>query len=300
MRRKIMAVLLLVVAPISSQGATQTQGQNQQAPIATQWVLDAVGPGDRATVEHVYMIVCPKTSLKGTGFLVDNGTIVSNEHVVRGCGAADVFAVSSFGNRIGLSALKVDAGRDLAALTPSQPIKGGLPLGSTAKLKVGSVIRTWGYPLGYNGPAPLLSAGYLSGFGAQQVAQNSAVKHLVVNAAFNSGNSGGPVFAGGENQVVGVVVSKALPLFTPFVQSAVQAFANNKSGVVFTGTDATGNPLSMVESQVVAEIVGSLRDMAQVMIGEAIAVEEVKAFLGYKSPSSKQPAAQQPHAAGGA
>jgi Trypsin-like peptidase domain len=234
------------------------------------------------------MIVCPKTSFKGTGFLVDDGTIISNEHVVRGCAAADVTAVSSFGHRVTFSALRVDAGRDLAALTPSKPIRGGLPLGSTAKLEVGSVVRTWGHPLGYNGPAPLLSVGYLSGFRAQQAAQNPAVKHLVVNAAFNSGNSGGPLFAGSENQVVGVVVNKALPLFTPFVQSAVQAFSNNKSGIVFTGTDADGKPLSMVESQVVAEIVASLRDMAQVMIGEAIAVEEVKAFLAYKGSGSKQ------------
>jgi hypothetical protein len=35
----------------------------------------------------------------------------------------------------------------------------------------------------------------------------------------------------------------------------------------------------MVESQVVAEIIKSLRDMSQVMIGEAISVAELKTFL---------------------
>lgn len=278
----VFALVVALAAAFSFGEGTQMPEQNPQAPIATQWVLDAVGAAGRAAVEHVYMIVCPKTSSKGTGFLVDNGAVVTNEHVVQGCAAGEIFAVSSFGNRIAFSVMKTDASRDLAALTPSQPAKGVLALGSTAKLEVGSVIRTWGHPLGYNGPAPPLSVGYLWGFRANQTAQNPAVKHLVVNAAFNSGNSGGPLFAGTENQVVGVVVSKALPLFTPFVQSAVQAFANNKSGVVFSGTGGDGKPISMVESQVVAEIVGSLRDMAQVMIGEAIAVEELKAFLGYK------------------
>lgn len=277
------ATMLFTMATLASAyGAAPVTEQNPQAPIATQWVLDAVGPGGRAAVEHVYMVVCPKTSSKGTGFLVDSGTIVTNEHVVRGCAASDVFAVSSFGVRIGFSGLKVDAARDLAGLTPAHALKGGLSLGTTAKLEVGSVVRTWGHPLGYNGPAPLLSVGYLSGFRAYQSQQNPAVKHLVVNAAFNSGNSGGPLFAGTDNQVVGVVVSKALPLFTPFVQSAISAFANNKSGVVFTGTDGSGKPISMVESQLVAEVVASLRDMAQVMIGEAIAVEELRSFLGYK------------------
>lgn len=287
MTRRVFALGVALSAASTLLEGTKMADQNAQAPIATQWVLDAVGASGRAAVEFVYMIVCPKTSSKGTGFLVDTGTIVTNEHVVRGCTAGDVFAVSSFGNRITFSAMKADASRDLAALTSNQPVKGGLVLGSTAKLEVGSVIRTWGHPLGYNGPAPLLSVGYLSGFRAHQAGQNPAVKHLVVNAAFNSGNSGGPLFAGTENQVVGVVVSKALPLFTPFVQSAIQAFANNKSGVVFNGTGEGGKPISMVESQVIAEIVGSLRDMAQVMIGEAIAVEELKAFIGYKGAAQK-------------
>jgi hypothetical protein len=66
------------------------------------------------------------------------------------------------------------------------------------------------------------------------------------------------------------------------VQSAIQAFANNETGVSFTGTGADGKPVEFVESQIVAEVVNSLRDMAQVMIGEAIAVEEVATFLGYK------------------
>jgi len=209
---------------------------------------------------------------------------------VRGCSAGELVADSSFGERIGFSSVKVDALRDLAALSPMPSIPGGLALArSSSNVEVGTVVRTWGYPLGYNGPAPLLSVGYLSGFSASRPDKSRVVKHLVVNAAFNSGNSGGPLFAKSENDVVGVVVSKALPIFTPFVQSAVQAFANNQSGVVFSGTGPDGKPITMVESQIVAEVVGSLRDMAQVMIGEAIAVEEVATFLAYKDPATRRP-----------
>ena len=269
------------------------QGQpmeNQQAPIATQWVLDAVGPTGRSAVTSLYMIVCPKTPMKGSGFLVDNGVIVTSEHVVRGCSAGEIFAVSSFGQRIAFSSMTVDAARDLAALAPTARPSGGLALAKNSiSVEIGAVLRTWGYPLGYNGPAPLLSVGYLSGFRAHEVDKSRIVKHLVVNAAFNPGNSGGPLFAGPENQVVGVVISKTLPIFTPFVQSAIQAFANNRTGVVFTGTGPDGKPITMVESQIVAEVIGSLRDMAQVMIGEAIAVEELADFLGYKYPKPGGP-----------
>ncbi len=261
--------------------------ETKNTPIATQWVLDAVGPTARVTVESVYMIICPKTSSKGSGFLVDSGGVVTNEHVVRGCSAGDVIAVSSSGQKVQFSAVRVDAAKDLAVLSPVKPLKGGLSLARTSGVDVGTLVRTWGFPLGYNGPAPLLSVGYLSGFRAQADPATPSVKRLVVNAAFNSGNSGGPLFVGHDAQVVGVVVAKALPVFTPFVQSAVQAFADNISGVVFSGTDSSGQPIQMVESQVVAEVVNSLRDMSQVMIGEAVAVEELAAFLGYKYPAEK-------------
>lgn len=280
---KLIIALTLLLGLASS--AVGDQGQpiaekKETAPVATQWVLDAVGPAGRAAVKSVFMIVCHKTAMKGSAFLVEGGTIVTNEHVVHGCSADEIVALSSFGERIALSAVRVDAVRDLAALTPASKVSGGLRLAKNSDIDVGHVVRTWGYPLGYNGPAPLLSVGYLSGFRAQQGEKGRAIKHLVVNGAFNSGSSGGPLLIGHDESVVGVVVNKALPIFTPFVRSAIQAFANNQSGVVFTGTNEKGEQVQMVESQVVAEVVVSLRDMAQVMIGEAIAVEELADFLG--------------------
>lgn len=267
---------------VSSAWSQDMSEQKTNIPIATQWVLDAVGAAGRKTVTSAYMIVCNKTGSKGSGFLVDSSVIVTNEHVVRGCAATDVYVVSSMGERISVASLKTDATKDLAALTPAKTLADGLALAKNSNIDVGSLVRTWGYPLGYNGPAPLLSVGYLSGFRDNTTGSSGSVKHLVVNGAFNSGNSGGPLFAGNGNEVIGVVVNKALPLFTPFVQSAIQAFAQNPSGIVFNGADGNGKPVQMSESQVVAEIIRSLRDMAQVMIGEAIAVEELTTFLKSK------------------
>jgi hypothetical protein len=275
---KGIGIFLSIIFIISEVSMAQSQ---DNSTIATQWLLDAVGDSGRVVVESVYMIYSPKTQSKGSGFLLTNGCIITNEHVVRGCQVGDLFARSSQNIIIQFKQMVVDDKRDLAALIPINSLSGGLKLGDDTSMQLGQLVSTWGYPLGYNGPAPLLSVGYLSGFKSYKPDPKSSnlVKHLVVNGAFNSGNSGGPLFLNNTNVVIGVVVNKALPLFTPFVQSAIEAFANNKSGVVFSGADDQGKPISMVESQVVAEVVKSLRDMSQVMIGEAISIGELKSFL---------------------
>jgi len=172
-----------------------------------------------------------------------------------------------------------DINRDLALLTLINPRNGGLKIIKDTEIKPGVKISTWGYPLGYNGPTPLLSVGYVAGFNDHRNSPNSPiVKHIVVNGAFNPGNSGGPLFISGSNQVIGVVVSKHAPL-THFVASAIKVLSENKTGVCFTGTDRQGNTINFVESQIVAEILKYYRDLTQVMIGEAIDISEVIKFL---------------------
>lgn len=77
---------MVIVAAVSAPSARgqRMPEQKQSAPIATQWVLDAVGPTGRTAVKSLYMIVCPKTSSKGSGFLVDNGLIVIAHDIVHG------------------------------------------------------------------------------------------------------------------------------------------------------------------------------------------------------------------------
>lgn len=246
-------------------------------PVSTQWTLDAAGSTGRHAIESVYMIVCPKTSSKGTGWLLKNGQMITNEHVVRNCSVSDVFAISSFGVQHTFKNLVVDAGADLALLTPNDALKGGMDLDLGRPPDVGTTVTTWGFPLGYNGPAPLLCVGHLAGFSEHKTSSGTS-KHLVVNGAFNPGNSGGPLFRANSDLVIGVVVSKHAPI-TQFHMMAIEALANNKSGVVFSGTDGNGKPVQFVESQLVADILTYFRNLTQVMIGEAISSSTVVDFL---------------------
>jgi S1-C subfamily serine protease len=246
-------------------------------PTSTQWTLDAAGQAGRLAVTSVFMIFCQRTSAKGSGFLLKNGYIITNEHVVRHCQANEILAISSLGERISFSNLIVDSQRDLAILKPTKSLDGGLLLGTKLTFEIGNAVSTWGFPLGYNGPAPLLSVGYLSGFMEYQAGSKNK-KHLVVNGAFNPGNSGGPLFRSNDDRVVGIVVSKHAPI-SQFHLTALHALADNQTGVNFTATDDQGNTRNFVESQIVADLLFHFRNLTQVMIGEAVAASELAEFL---------------------
>lgn len=252
-------------------------------PISTSCLLDSVGQKGRSIVEAIYLIVCPLTETtgeKGTGFLHKSGYVITNWHVVEKCSIHNLIGIGSDGASIRFVSMKVDQDRDLVALMPKEPLEGVIVVKNEHNIQPGIQVATWGYPLGYNGPTPLLTTGYLSGFSdsAPRGTGGPIVKHLVINSAFNPGNSGGPLFISGEDEAVGVVVSKHAPI-SPFLASAIKALANNKSGVVFTATDGQGNTHQFVESQLVAEVLYYFREMTQVVIGEAIAGSEVIDFL---------------------
>lgn len=254
--------------------------KDSSVPIATKWLLDSVGEIGRSVVDSVFLIYCPKTQNKGTGFLIKEGYIITNYHVVEGCEARDIVAISSYGTKIKFKNIIVDMDRDLAALEPIQKIEGGLELSdSNRDLKVGMLVSTWGYPLGYNGPAPLLTTGYLSGFSDVRIKDNDTiVKHLVINGAFNPGNSGGPLLISNDNKVIAVVVSKHVPM-SKFLKSALQALEDQRSGFQFTATNGKGNTRKYSEAQIVAELLKHHQKLTQVVIGEAIALSELKSFL---------------------
>src|SRR5580704_11283885 len=107
-----------------------------------------------------------------------------------------------------------DENRDLAAIKPRSPPKGVFKIDPTQAVMVGTQLSAWGYPFAYRGLAPLLTVGYLSGFSnSQDDKAKSPVKLLVVNGAFNPGNSGGPLISP-EGNIIGVVVAKLIiPLY---------------------------------------------------------------------------------------
>jgi len=243
-------------------------------PVSTQWTRDAVASQrQEQAVDSVYMITTADS--KGSGFLLENGLIITNGHVIEGSPPEGITAISSRGRMIGISDVTLGTRRDLAVLKPVQELEGGLSLANSDGIDVGSRVETWGFPLGHSGPSPLLSVGYLSGYDRSE----TGVKQLIVNGAFNNGNSGGALFSDGSDEVIGVVVAKHAPL-TPFQRNAMNALSNNTgTGVVYSANDAAGNETQFTQSQLIADILQGFQQLTQVMIGYAIDSQELRQML---------------------
>jgi hypothetical protein len=285
--RILMAIMFSTLAgaiPLTICGQSQTLGSepwstqdSTKIPVATQWTLEAAGPIQQTEIKSVMLLLCTSTKMKGSGFLIDDGLVVTNNHVVSGCSAAQMVGLTSEGAVIQFLKVATDANVDLALLKPAKPLKGGLELATEEKPPVGTPVSTWGYPLQFNGPSPLLSNGYIAGFIEDGVGPMK-VKHLVINGAINPGNSGGPLFTLNNNKVIGIVVAKFLP-YSPAVEKIISVMSNTSSGLIYTGTDANGQPASYSEAQIVADVLQEFYNGTQVMIGEAISVSELKRLV---------------------
>jgi len=279
MKKSFFSVLLIIALLVP--GVTACAEDNNTVPVATQWSLDATGVEGRKAIGSVLLIICPKTHGKGTGFVLKNGLVLTASHVIGKNSVHDIYGITAYKRKIFFQGIIGDLDRDIAILKPTEPIGGGLELESTSDLELGTGVYTWGYPLGYSGPNPLLSVGFLAGFRSMHV-NGKLIKRLIVNGAFNPGNSGGPLFSTKSNRVIGVVLAKHLPI-TRWQLSALRALANAKSGIVFTATLPDGTQKQFVEAQIVANLLNDFRQLTQVMIGEAISYEEILAFLKEKS-----------------
>ncbi len=256
---------------------TQQTPPPDTIPVATQWLLDAAGPIQRNAIRSVLELYCPQTHQKGTGFLLKSGLVITNQHVVEGCEFHEMQGINVENNKIFFSGMAVDLSRDLAALRPMLKLQGGFELSDDEDPEVGTAVDTWGYPLIYNGPSPLLSLGYVAGYSPEPVSSRQ-VKHIIVNGAFNPGNSGGPLLRAQDNKVVGVVVAKH-NVFTPEVKLMVDSLSASNGGMLYHFKDEKGREITLNEGQVVGRALQEFYEKTQVVIGEAIAVSEVKAFL---------------------
>lgn len=279
MQSKIISFGIAMTLSIAFSTSVLAIEDSNSSQISTEWLLDAAGPTVRSSVTSLYMIVGETTHMKGSAFLLDNGYLMTNDHVVRGNLSQALTVRSSQGVLIKIKRIISDPVVDLALLEPDQKLSGGLSLGSSDKLSIGVSLSAWGYPLGYNGPAPLLSVGYLAGFSAVVVEKEKRViKHLVINGAFNPGNSGGPLIDPSTGQVVGVVVSKHAPV-PQNLQVILKAFVDNKYGMMYTFENEKKEKITLSEAQLVAEWLDYFHQMTQVVIGEAIDVGDVKLFI---------------------
>ena len=124
----------------------------------------------------------------------------------------------------------------------------------------------------------MLSVGYLSGQDVTKTESGKLVQRYVINAAFNSGNSGGPLIHIETGEVIGIVVSKLAPIRDETL-SALKALQSNQSGVVYTHTAPDGTVKQFVEGQLIAMVLDDLRKQVQLVIGRATMFGDLRAFL---------------------
>lgn len=176
-----------------------------------------------------------RSSSLGTGFFLSpEGQIITNAHVVDGCGVAQV--TSGFSPNVPARILARDSANDLALLKSDLRPRASALL--RAGVRVGENIAAFGYPL----------YGLLATGGNFTLGNVSAVadlgddtRYLQISAPIQPGNSGGPVLDQSGN-VVGVVVSK---LDAIKVAAAIDDVAQNvnfaiKATVLTNFLDANG------------------------------------------------------------
>ncbi len=213
---------------------------------------------------------------KGSGFSHKSGIILTAFHVIEKSEDRNLIVIFYNGRITRVKRHKVSKLYDLAALYVRNPSPYGLNISKRSSFSIGQQIATLGFPVGYNGVKPLLSVGYIAGIETET--SGTLKKKFLLNAAFNNGNSGGPLIDVKSGEVIGVVVSKLAPI-PDYILLALKAMEDNKWGLLYTKTLPSGEKVTVPQSQILADILHYLRRQTQLVIGKAIVPNDVRKFL---------------------
>jgi S1-C subfamily serine protease len=250
-----------------------------QLPTSAQVTTDLAGKAAVAMKQGVLRVICRSTSSGGTGFLHSSGNVLTAAHVVKGCNAQDLLLVTPVGQTFHAMNIDADEALDLALIRPTIAITGqALSIAPLAPPVIGMQVATWGYPGGYTGLTPLLSVGYLAGTQEFKDQLGTSVQRWVINAAFNGGNSGGPVISLENGTIVGVVSSKLAPV-PQEITTILELLSKQQSGFTYTGTKADGSKVTYTEGQLIGEVLQYLRSQVQLVIGYAVSPADIAKFL---------------------
>jgi S1-C subfamily serine protease len=203
----------------------------------------------------------------GTGFLINSGYVITALHVVKGY--PEILAITSSKERIKLDLVKKDDKSDLALLKPEKRWCEGIDVRSVAEPHMGSLVFTLGYPLGYICGDPILSVGFLSNV----VLDESGVEYLVVNAAFNVGNSGGPLI-NEDGLFLGVVKAKGI-LRSPLLKLADKIMEKPGVELVYSSIKVGELEWEITLSKIIRALMKWIEDNIQTNIGYAISGKHV-------------------------
>ena len=141
----------------------------------------------------------------GSGFVVDeNGTILTNAHVVQGADSVSV-SFKEDGDAIDAEVKGVDNDTDLAVLKidPSEVEDlRAIPLGDSSQVEVGDPVVAIGNPLGFQ---RTVTTGIVSALQRQIDAPSGfSISNVIqTDASINPGNSGGPLLDA-QGRVIGI------------------------------------------------------------------------------------------------
>gem|GEM_PF-3041799 len=143
----------------------------------------------------------------GTGFVIKPGYIVTNAHVISGCGSIELVDYQGNHHKGTVKAMgDPKSSNDLAILKTADTSLPSLSLARHEEGKPNEKIQTIGYPLvamasGQNAPSPS-NEGVIASYDINDQVFYSQGMNI------NPGNSGGPVFLLSSRKVIGVAVAK--------------------------------------------------------------------------------------------
>jgi serine protease Do len=264
----IFLVFILLVFPFISTS-------NEQIPTSAPMTTDLAGRSGNVAIPSIFRVIIPRLNRGGTGFLHKSGNVVTAAHVVASCSPNDIKVIDFRGQTYVIDKVIIDENIDLSLLKLKEKINiPALEISPNENFAIGLQVSTWGYPEGYRGLAPLLMSGYLSG----SEVDDKGIPRWVVNAAINNGNSGGPLLEIEKGKVIGVVFGKLAPL-PQYIESALRASKDQRSGFVFAKTYPDGKKEEISEAQVIEEVLQYLRSQTQLVIGYGVMIGDLKKFL---------------------
>lgn len=171
-------------------------------PLALAWRMRGVAAVLAGLAAAAPAMAQGRLASSGSGFLVGPTLVLTNHHVIAGCGRLEVR--NERRQQAVARVVADDPRRDLALL--SVPAGAGVPLvfRDGPKVERGEQVVTYGFPLaGLLSSGPTLTTGDVSALSG--IRDNPL--HLQISAPVQPGNSGGPLLDR-NGHVIGVVVSK--------------------------------------------------------------------------------------------
>ena len=196
-------------AAVAADGRTVGEGRMSFSAIYDQACEEVVGITTEVTYQNFFGM---RTSgaVTGSGFILsEDGYILTNYHVISYAaqGNYEVTVIMHDGTRYPASIVGTEEGNDLAVLKIEASGLNPVTFADSADLRVGDEVHAVGNPLGEL--EFTMTNGHVSALDRVITTDESseAINMFQIDAAVNSGNSGGPIYDA-LGRVVGVVTAK--------------------------------------------------------------------------------------------